>query len=192
MADADGVFTQFYEHMRLPEYFGWNWGALRDCLLDLSWLPATHFLLTIDDAEFVLSGSSGERGPFYNALVDAAKYWAAKPELPGQVKTSFRTVLLCSPRALSELSGEMTIRDHQELDVTVVAVARVGVMVEAAGGTGFIDQLKHPSWWDENIAPPRVGDQLHVVVLDASREPPRFSALRRDIDIARRLRDAGP
>jgi hypothetical protein len=86
----------------------------------------------------------------------------------------------------------MTFRDHQELDVTVVAVAPVGVMVEADGGTGFIDQVKHPSWWDENVAPPRVGDRLHVVVLDASREPPRFSALRRDIDIARRLRDAGP
>jgi len=32
---------------------------------------------------------------------------------------------------------------------------------------------------------------MHVVVLDASREPPRFSALERDIDIARRLRGAG-
>ncbi|MGR3932455.1 hypothetical protein [Streptomyces sp. BRA346] len=88
----------------------------------------------------------------------------------------------------------MTFRNHQELDVTVVAVAPVGAKVEVdegGGATGFIDQVKHPSWWDESVAPARVGDRMHVVVLDASREPPRFSALERDIDIARRLRGAG-
>ncbi|MEU4109804.1 hypothetical protein [Streptomyces sp. NPDC027717] len=85
----------------------------------------------------------------------------------------------------------MTFRDHQELDVTVVAVAPVGAQVEVDGESGFIDQVKHPSWWDERAAPPQVGDQLHVVVLDAGRQPPRLSALQQDIDIARRLRQAG-
>ncbi|MEV2212942.1 hypothetical protein AB0H86_16065 [Streptomyces sp. NPDC050997] len=84
---------------------------------------------------------------------------------------------------------EVTLQDHQELDVTVVAVAPVGAKVEVdGGGDGFVDQVKHPSWWDENTAPPQTGDRLHVVVLDAAREPPRLSALQRDIDIARRLR----
>jgi ribosomal protein S1 len=83
----------------------------------------------------------------------------------------------------------MKFRSHQELDVTVIAVAPVGAKVEVDGETGFIDQVKHPSWWDENTAAPKVGDRLHVVVLDASREPPRFSALQRDIEIARQLRD---
>jgi YD repeat-containing protein len=49
-------------------------------------------------------------------------------------------------------------------------------------------QVKHPCWWDENAAPPQPGDRLHVVVLDADRDPPRLSALSGDIDIARRLR----
>lgn len=80
-------------------------------------------------------------------------------------------------------------RDHQELDVTVTGVASVGSRADVdGGGTGFIDQTKHPSWWGEDAAPPRPGDRLHVVVLDASREEPRFSALQKDIDIARRLR----
>lgn len=109
MIDADGVFTQLYEHLRLPGYFGWNWDALRDCLQDLSWLTATHFLLTIDDAEFVLSGSSEERPIFYRALLDAAQWWAQKPELPGQEKITFRTVLLCSPQAASGLNAELRL-----------------------------------------------------------------------------------
>ncbi|MBM7057152.1 MULTISPECIES: hypothetical protein [Streptomyces] len=86
----------------------------------------------------------------------------------------------------------MRFHDHQELDVTVVAVAPVGAKVEVDGcdgAFGFIDQVKHPSWWDENTAPPHAGEKLHVCVLDATREPfPRLSALQNDIDIARRLR----
>jgi len=91
--------------------------------------------------------------------------------------------------SLFEARGEVIRQNHQELDVTVVAVAPVGAKVEVdGGGVGFVDQVKHPSWWDENTAPPQVGDPLRVVVLDASREPLRLSALQGDIDIARRLR----
>ncbi|MEW2635554.1 hypothetical protein AB0903_28945 [Streptomyces sp. NPDC048389] len=57
--------------------------------------------------------------------------------------------------------------------------------------SGFIDQVKHPSWWDDSVTAPQIGDEIHVVVLDADREPPRFSALGRDIDVARRLRGNG-
>ncbi|MGY1528341.1 hypothetical protein ACW69C_32015 [Streptomyces sp. MN3] len=87
----------------------------------------------------------------------------------------------------------MKVSAHQEFDVTVTAVASVGSIVAIDGsGIGFIDQVKHPSWWDVNVAPPQVGDRLHVVVLDPDREPPRLSALQKDMDIARRLtgRDA--
>ncbi|MFI6146026.1 hypothetical protein [Streptomyces sp. NPDC051109] len=76
--------------------------------------------------------------------------------------------------------------------MTVVAVASVGAKVEVdghAGVFGFVDQVKHPSWWDESVSPPRAGDKLHVCVLDSTREPyPRLSALQNDIDIARGLR----
>ncbi|MFE2477044.1 hypothetical protein [Streptomyces sp. NPDC059389] len=86
----------------------------------------------------------------------------------------------------------MAFRNHQEFDVTVVAVAPVGskVEVDGHGGVyGFIDQVKHPSWRDADVAQPTPGDKLHVCVLDATREPcPRFSALQDDIGIARRLR----
>ncbi|MFB7981490.1 hypothetical protein [Streptomyces vinaceus] len=73
--------------------------------------------------------------------------------------------------------------------MTVVGVAAVGAKVEVdgqGGVFGFVDQTKHPSWWDEGVAPPRPGDKLHVCVLDSGREPyPRLSALRVDIGIAR-------
>ncbi|MGW1923746.1 barstar family protein [Streptomyces massasporeus] len=29
-----GCSLRFDEALRLPDYFGWNWNALRDCLTD--------------------------------------------------------------------------------------------------------------------------------------------------------------
>ncbi|THA32408.1 hypothetical protein [Streptomyces sp. A1547] len=81
----------------------------------------------------------------------------------------------------------MTLVNHQEINAVVTAVARIGSQVDAAGITGFIDQIKHPSWWSRDVSPPQVGDYLHAVVLDDSRTPPRLSALQSDIEIARVL-----
>ncbi|MGW1002519.1 barstar family protein [Streptomyces sp. NPDC002520] len=106
MTHSDGAFAQFYEHFRLPDYFGWNWDALRDCLQDLNWISATHFLLTVDDAEFALSSSPEERAIFHRALTDTVKYWAAKPDLPGQEKPTFRVYLLSSQQASQALTAE--------------------------------------------------------------------------------------
>ncbi|MER6011145.1 S1 RNA-binding domain-containing protein [Streptomyces bluensis] len=80
------------------------------------------------------------------------------------------------------------VQDHQEFEGVVTAVATVGARVEINGEEGFVDQVKHPSWWSEEAEPPKVGDRLHVVVLDASRTPPRLSALSCDIENARQFR----
>jgi RNAse (barnase) inhibitor barstar len=109
MRDSDGVFTQFYEALRLPDYFGWNWNALRDCLTDLHWVSAEHVLLTIDDADAVLSESADEREILFRALNDAVKFWAGKPELPGQEKFTFQAVLLCPPDVQEKVLHEVRV-----------------------------------------------------------------------------------
>ncbi|MDH2392692.1 hypothetical protein QCN29_28720 [Streptomyces sp. HNM0663] len=83
------------------------------------------------------------------------------------------------------------LADHQEHDVVVKAVASVGAVVDIEGRDGFIDQVKHPSWWSDA---PRaaVGDRMRAAVLDASRTPPRLSALPGDIRTARSLRHTEP
>ncbi|GEB54737.1 SMI1/KNR4 family protein [Streptomyces gardneri] len=83
------------------------------------------------------------------------------------------------------------LADHDEYDVVVTGVAPVGALVRTEGYEGFIDQAKHPSWWSD--APrPAVGDRMRAVVLDATRNPARFSALPSDIRTARGLRHTRP
>ena len=107
MADADGVFSQFYENLRLPSYFGWNWDALRDCVEDLGWIDVNRYHLVIDDADSVLACSPGERATLFRILSGAAEYWARKPDLPGRVKVNFSVLLLCRPEVYAEFHREV-------------------------------------------------------------------------------------
>ena len=36
--DDDAIFLEYYKKLNFPDYFGFNWDALYDCLLDLSWM----------------------------------------------------------------------------------------------------------------------------------------------------------
>lgn len=98
MRDSDGVFTRFHEALRLPDHFGWNWNAMRDCLSDLHWINAKHFLLTVDDADVVLSESPEERKIFLRSLNYAATFWAGKPDLSGQERPPFGSCCCALPK----------------------------------------------------------------------------------------------
>ncbi|MFB8178682.1 barstar family protein [Streptomyces sp. NPDC055966] len=73
--------------------------ALRDCLRDLHWMAATRFLVVIDDAVAVLSEAPDEREILLRALDDAVTFWAGRPGLPGQERSSFEVVLPGPPAA---------------------------------------------------------------------------------------------
>ncbi|WP_223291046.1 phosphotransferase [Streptomyces avicenniae] len=78
--------------------------------------------------------------------------------------------------------------DHQRSAARVTSVVPWGVLVVLEDGTaGLVDNAKLPAW--RNGAPlPRPGDTFPVVVLDATRDPVRVSALPEDALVADGLR----
>src|SRR5881394_15455 len=49
VADKRTLLERCAVEFELPSYFGHNWDALRDCLIDLSWVPATRGYLVVYD-----------------------------------------------------------------------------------------------------------------------------------------------
>lgn len=47
MTTTQGLFDEFSAAMHFPYYFGENWNAFRDCLLDLEWLPGEVYGIVI-------------------------------------------------------------------------------------------------------------------------------------------------
>ncbi|MFG2340428.1 barstar family protein [Streptomyces yangpuensis] len=103
MTDLDAVFRSFYDGLRLPDYFGWNWNALHDCLRDLHWLPADHRVLIVEAADEALPDDPDERSVLFRALLSAGRRWSytRKPdsvELGGLV-----LVLYCDAASVPSL-----------------------------------------------------------------------------------------
>ncbi|MEJ7652228.1 MAG: barstar family protein [Chloroflexia bacterium] len=49
-----GLYTETSAALQFPDYFGYNWAALDECLADLMWLPANGYVLLITDASQIL------------------------------------------------------------------------------------------------------------------------------------------
>ncbi|UED87269.1 barstar family protein [Streptomyces profundus] len=91
MGDRDGVFARFQEELRLPDYFGWNWDALIDCLRDLRWLGAERCLLVVEHAEALLADHPGERAELLETL---ERLSAGSAGGAGRGRVPLRVVLL--------------------------------------------------------------------------------------------------
>jgi Barstar (barnase inhibitor) len=105
----DGIFTQFYEHLRLPDYFGWDFDALHELLRDLRWIPSAHFLLVVDNAEHLLRIDPEVRGTLFHVLSDSADYWTHKPKDFLREKISLRTLLVVAPDSYASLNREIRV-----------------------------------------------------------------------------------
>ena len=76
--DAPTLFARFARALRFPEWFGHNWDALADSLGDLSWLPASGYLLLLENASGWRAAAGGDAATLLEILNDAAASWAAQ------------------------------------------------------------------------------------------------------------------
>lgn len=66
------MLKEFAEKLKFPDYFGYNWDALDECLKDLDWLNATDIIIhhekniIINEIDFKI---------YIEILADAVLYW---------------------------------------------------------------------------------------------------------------------
>ncbi|MFC7014362.1 barstar family protein [Streptomyces viridiviolaceus] len=107
MRDTDAVFQQFYDGLRLPDYFGWNWNALSDCLSDLNWLSADHHVLVIDAADEILPGDVSGQRLLFKSLLRAGRRWSYTQKPEGVVLGRLVVVMSCDAASVPSLKEHL-------------------------------------------------------------------------------------
>lgn len=97
-----GMFDEVGAALQFPYYFGENFDALNDCLLDLDWMLGSAYVFFICDAHQLLeSEDTSVLRAFYEIFHEAAKAWET-PATEEAKKIPFRLVLHCPPAAADE------------------------------------------------------------------------------------------
>ncbi|MBP7961229.1 MAG: barstar family protein [Caldilineaceae bacterium] len=60
---------------RFPSYFGYNWDALEECLLDLSWLPAPGYVLLYNQPNRFIGNALDDWTTARLILEEAVAHW---------------------------------------------------------------------------------------------------------------------
>lgn len=71
----DEMLTDVGIALRFPEWFGHNWDALTDCLLDMGWLPATGYVIILDHCDGIHGRAEADFVTLTRIFQDAAETW---------------------------------------------------------------------------------------------------------------------
>jgi hypothetical protein len=84
MRTTEQMYHEFAAVLQFPYYFGGNWGAFDECLADLSWLPATAYVITVLDCAELLRDEPDEQiEQLFSVLETISGEWS-KPVSTGQ------------------------------------------------------------------------------------------------------------
>ncbi len=81
------LLAQYAGQLSLPDYFGWNWDALDECLRDLSWLEANRPVI-IAHAGLPFHGHRHTRQTYLELLQGAVQFWVSGPQ-PHRLRVIF-------------------------------------------------------------------------------------------------------
>ncbi len=76
---SHALFDELAAAWQFPPYFGENWDAADECINDLEWLPADHYVITVTDAHLLLKDERPEALRMFLEIVRDFRKGSAKP-----------------------------------------------------------------------------------------------------------------
>ncbi|GEM49590.1 barstar family protein [Deinococcus cellulosilyticus] len=75
VANRQDLLEAFAEDLNFPEYFGQNWDALSDCLMDFSWQEAEGYVLVLEGTRQLSVALEDEYDTLMEILEETVKFW---------------------------------------------------------------------------------------------------------------------
>ena len=124
-ATPSALFQEWAAALQFPYYFGENWDAFVECMIDLQWLPGSCYVFVVTQSDRVLPDSSSDFSILLRTLRWAHEQW----KIPNRAN-------------MDEPIAPFTIVFHAEPENADAALARIraagAVPVEARFSDEFI------------------------------------------------------
>jgi RNAse (barnase) inhibitor barstar len=75
VSDKQGLLDTLARRLEFPEWFGDNWDALEDCLMDLSWLDAPGYVIVLRDCDELIEQNPDDFIVAIEVFDGAAAFW---------------------------------------------------------------------------------------------------------------------
>lgn len=76
--DKQTLLSRLAAAADFPDYFGHNWDAASDCLMDLTWLPARGYIVAVHGAEGFRTQHHDLDAVLVDVLLEVIDFWTAK------------------------------------------------------------------------------------------------------------------
>lgn len=73
--DKAGLLDALASALHFPDWFGGNWDALEDCLMDLAWIDAPGYVIVLKDCDALLEENPDDFTIALEVFDGAATYW---------------------------------------------------------------------------------------------------------------------
>lgn len=93
MQSKNDVFCEMATKLKFPDYFGYNWDALEECLADLEWCEADGYVFVFEGAEQILSSSLEALKIFFDILNEVGKGWTEELHEEEELPIPFHVIL---------------------------------------------------------------------------------------------------
>jgi hypothetical protein len=120
---VSSFFDEIAAALQFPYYFGENWGAFEEMIVDLDWLDGDAYLLLVSDGSLLLADADTEDFRILmQRLASANVEWLTPNEYMPRTRqpTPFHVLLQCSESDLPALSERLTQQgsEFELLDLT--------------------------------------------------------------------------
>lgn len=73
--DKAAMLDAIAKALRFPEWFGHNWDALNDCLVDMGWLPALGYMVILDHCDGIHAHAEDDFVTLMQLFQEVADTW---------------------------------------------------------------------------------------------------------------------
>lgn len=96
---VDSFFNESSAALQFPYYFGENWNAFRDCILDLEWLSSETVVIVVTNSEQLLKQEPSEQ---FEALIE---YLQEAGEEFNRESKNFFTLFQCDTKVKADVKN---------------------------------------------------------------------------------------